>query len=75
MLILLFNYIKLKKDNKNIHILNEKTDNENKIIENKNEELKKQLLNLNEEANYLETLNAASKRQEKEDKSKRVMAG
>ena len=65
-MILLFNYIKIKKDNKNIHILNEKTDNENKIIENKNEELKKQLLNLNEEANYLETLNAASKKQEQE---------
>ena len=65
-MILLFNYIKIKKDNKNIHILNEKTDNENRIIENKNEELKKQLLNLNEEANYLETLNTASKRQEQE---------
>lgn len=65
-MILLFNYIKIKKDNKNIHILNEKTDNENRIIESKNEELKKQLLNLNEEANYLETLNTASKRQEQE---------
>ena len=65
-MILLFNYIKIKKDNKNIHILNKKTDNENKINENKNEELKKQLLNLNEEANYLETLNTASKRQEQE---------
>ena len=70
-MILLFNYIKIKKDNKNIHILNEKTDNENRIIESKNEELKKQLLNLNEEANYLETLNTASKKQEQETQLRR----